>query len=78
MQALIDQQGGGFKLQPWDWQFYAEQVRKSEYDLDESQVRPYFDLGFNHLVFHAPGDGQAHFLELYGSQILPRIRKQWS
>ena len=44
MQALIDQQGGGFKLQPWDWQFYAEQVRKSEYDLDESQVRPYFEL----------------------------------
>ena len=42
------------------------------------QLRPYFDLGFNHLVFHAPGDGQAHFLELYGSQILPRVRKQWS
>ena len=44
MQKLIDQQGGGFKLQPWDWQFYAEQVRKAEYDLDESQVRPYFEL----------------------------------
>ena len=42
------------------------------------QLRPYLDLGFSHLVFHAPGDGQAHFLELYGSQILPRIRKQWS
>ena len=44
MQELIDRQGGGFKLQPWDWQFYAEQVRKAEYDLDESQVRPYFEL----------------------------------
>ena len=42
------------------------------------QLRPYLELGFNHLVFHAPGDGQARFLELYGSQILPRIRKQWS
>lgn len=41
------------------------------------QLRPYLDLGFNHLVFHAPGDGQARFLELYGSQILPRIRKEW-
>ena len=44
MQKLIDQQGGGFKLQPWDWQYYAEQVRKAEYDHDESQVRPYFEL----------------------------------
>jgi peptidyl-dipeptidase Dcp len=44
MQALIDQQGGGFKLQPWDWQYYAEQVRKAEYDLDESQIKPYFEL----------------------------------
>jgi peptidyl-dipeptidase Dcp len=31
-------------LQPWDWQYYAEQVRKKEYDLDESQVRPYFEI----------------------------------
>lgn len=48
-------------------------------DPDEhiEQLRPYIDLGFNHLVFHAPGDGQARFLELYGSQILPRIRKEW-
>ena len=41
------------------------------------QLRPYIELGFNHLVFHAPGDDQARFIELYGSQILPRIRKQW-
>ena len=32
MQALIDKQGGGFKLAPWDWQYYAEQVRKAQYD----------------------------------------------
>jgi len=44
MQQLIDKEGGGFKLQPWDWQYYAEQVRKAEYDIDESQVRPYFEL----------------------------------
>jgi len=44
MQALIDAQHGGFKLQPWDWQYYAEQVRKAKYALDESQTKPYFQL----------------------------------
>jgi coenzyme F420-dependent glucose-6-phosphate dehydrogenase len=41
------------------------------------QLRPYVELGFDHLVFHAPGDDQARFLKLYGSQILPRIRERW-
>lgn len=31
-------------LQPWDWEYYAEKVRKAEYDIDESEVRPYFEL----------------------------------
>jgi peptidyl-dipeptidase Dcp len=49
MQKLIDEQeksapGGPFKLQPWDWAFYAEQVRKAQYAYDESQVRPYLEL----------------------------------
>ena len=44
MQALIDHEKGTFKLEPWDWQYYAEQVRKSEYDLNESVIRPYFEL----------------------------------
>ncbi|MEJ2218071.1 MAG: peptidyl-dipeptidase Dcp [Gemmatimonadota bacterium] len=44
MQKLIDQQGGHFQLQAWDWQYYAEQVRKAKYDLDDSQIRPYFEL----------------------------------
>jgi coenzyme F420-dependent glucose-6-phosphate dehydrogenase len=48
-------------------------------DPDEhlEQLRPYLELGFNHLVFHAPGNDQAAFIELYGSQILPRIRSAW-
>ncbi len=33
-----------FKLQPWDWEHYAEQVRKAKYDLDENQIKPYFEL----------------------------------
>jgi len=44
IQQVIDKQGGGFRLQPWDWDLYAEQVRKAKYDLDESQVKPYFEL----------------------------------
>jgi coenzyme F420-dependent glucose-6-phosphate dehydrogenase len=48
-------------------------------DPDEhlEQLQPYLDLGFNHLVFHAPGNDQVRFLELYGAQILPRIRARW-
>jgi coenzyme F420-dependent glucose-6-phosphate dehydrogenase len=37
-------------------------------------IRPYFDLGFRHLVFHAPGPDQKRFLRLYGEQVLPRLR----
>jgi peptidyl-dipeptidase Dcp len=44
IQELIDAQNGGFKLEPWDWDFYSEQVRKAKYDLDESQIKPYFEL----------------------------------
>ncbi|MDE1965143.1 MAG: peptidyl-dipeptidase Dcp [Xanthomonadaceae bacterium] len=44
IQAVIDQQKGGFKLQAWDWEHYAEQVRKAKYDLDENQIKPYFEL----------------------------------
>jgi len=44
MQAVIDQQKGGFKLAASDWDFYAEQVRKAEFDLDESQIKPYFEM----------------------------------
>ncbi len=44
IQAVIDAQQGGFQLQPWDWNFYAEQVRRAKYDLDESQVKPYFEI----------------------------------
>ena len=44
IQAVIDAQKGGFQLQPWDWEFYAEQVRKARYNLDDSQIKPYFEL----------------------------------
>ena len=44
IQKLIDAQKGGFKLEPWDWNFYAEQVRKEKYDLDENEIKPYFEV----------------------------------
>jgi peptidyl-dipeptidase Dcp len=61
IQAVVDSQKGGFKLQPYDWNFYAEQVRKAKYDLDESEERPYFEMNkvLEDGVFYA-----AH--ELYG------------
>ncbi|MGD0345626.1 MAG: peptidyl-dipeptidase Dcp [Terracidiphilus sp.] len=61
IQALIDTQNGGFKVEPWDWEFYSEQVRKAKYDLDQSEIKPYFELNsvLENGVFYA-----AH--ELYG------------
>ena len=44
MQKMIDEEGGGFKLESWDWWYYAERVKKAKYDLDEEMLRPYFKL----------------------------------
>jgi peptidyl-dipeptidase Dcp len=49
IQKLIDAQAAAravpsFQLQPWDWSFYAEQVRKAHYDFDQAQVAPYLEL----------------------------------
>lgn len=61
IQALIDAQKGGLTIQPYDWDFYAEQVRKARYDLNEAEVKPYFELNnvLENGVFYA-----AH--QLYG------------
>jgi len=42
------------------------------------KIRPYVELGFRHLVFHAPGPDQARFLKLYGEQVLPRLRRAFA
>jgi peptidyl-dipeptidase Dcp len=61
IQALIDSGHGGFTVEPSDWEFYAEQVRKAKFDYDQAQVKPYFELNnvLEKGVFYA-----AH--ELYG------------
>ncbi|HKJ78121.1 MAG TPA: M3 family metallopeptidase [Prolixibacteraceae bacterium] len=44
MQAIIDKEGGDFKMQSWDWWYYIEKLRKQKFDLDESEVKEYFSL----------------------------------
>jgi len=44
MQKIIEAEGGTFKLAPHDWWYYAEKLRKAKYDLDDSELRPYFSL----------------------------------
>jgi peptidyl-dipeptidase Dcp len=44
LQKLMDAEGKGEKLEPWDWWYYSEKLRKAKYDLDEEMLRPYFKL----------------------------------
>ncbi|MFE8583741.1 M3 family metallopeptidase [Sphingomonas sp. NCPPB 2930] len=61
LQARIKATGGDFELKPWDWDFYSEQVRKAKYDLNQDELKPYFEINkvLTDGVFYA-----AH--ELYG------------
>ena len=67
LQAMIERDGERFALEPWDWQRYAERVRKAEYDLDESEIKPYFALDrvVRDGVFFAAN-------QLYGIRFEPR------
>ncbi len=44
LQDLISREGGNFALAAWDWRYYAEKLRKERYDLDETELMPYFQL----------------------------------
>lgn len=44
MQKMINDEGNNFELKSWDWWYYAEKIRKQKYDLDDSDLRPYFKL----------------------------------
>ncbi|HHT0106177.1 TPA: peptidyl-dipeptidase Dcp, partial [Raoultella planticola] len=44
IQQLIDSEGGGFKVEAWDWLYYGEQVRRATFAIDEAQLKPYFSL----------------------------------
>jgi peptidyl-dipeptidase Dcp len=44
LQAIVDAEGGDFRIAPWDWRYYAEKVRRARYALDEAELKPYFQL----------------------------------
>lgn len=77
IQELIDKQGGGFKLQPWDWNYYSEQVRKAKYDLNDDEIKPYFELNnvLENGVFYAASQlygltfKERHDLPVYQSDV---------
>jgi len=52
-------------------------IVSSDPDEQVEKIGYYVGLGFNHLVFHAPGPDQARFLDLYGKEVLPRLRKRF-
>jgi peptidyl-dipeptidase Dcp len=45
MQAIADREGRGLRVEPWDYRYYAEKVRKAKYDIDEGEVKPYLEIG---------------------------------
>ena len=67
IQQMIDQEKAGFQLAAYDWDVYAEKVRKARYDFDESQLKPYFELQsvLHNGVFFAAS-------KLYGLSFTPR------
>ena len=44
MQKMVDEEGENFKIQPWDYRYYAEKVRKAKYDLDQNEIKQYLQL----------------------------------
>ncbi|MBI5920233.1 MAG: M3 family metallopeptidase [Betaproteobacteria bacterium] len=67
MQEIVDAEGGGFQLAAYDWDFYAEKVRKARYAFDETQLRPYLELDsvLHNGVFYAAS-------QLYGISLRQR------
>jgi peptidyl-dipeptidase Dcp len=67
IRQLMESEKGGSDLQPWDWDFYAKQVRKARFDIDEAQVKPYFEVNnvLENGVFYAAN-------QLYGLNFTER------
>lgn len=67
IQQMIEAKGGDFELQPWDWAYYADFVRKEQYSIDEAQVKEYFE--FERVL----NDGVFYTMErLFGVKFTPR------
>ncbi len=66
MQAIIDREGGNFKLASWDWWYYSEKLRKEKFDLDEAEIKPYFSFeNAQKGIFYVAN-------KLYGLKFVPR------
>jgi len=77
MQAIADKEGKGVKIEPWDYRFYAEKVRKEKYDLDMNEVKPYLQLDkLREGMFWAAGQLYGYqFQEIHGMPtVTPDIR----
>lgn len=65
MQAVADAEGAGLKIEPWDYRYYAEKVRKQKYDLDSDEVKQYLQLeNLRKAMFYVAG-------ELFGFEFTP-------
>jgi len=65
MQAIADGEGAGITIEPWDYRYYAEKVRRAKYDLDSNEVRAYLQLDrLREAMFYVAG-------ELFGFQFTP-------
>ena len=66
LQEIVRKEGGRFAIEPWDWWYYAERVRKARYDLDDQALRPYFEID-------KVRDGAFYVAnKLYGITFVPR------
>lgn len=66
MQKVIDQEGGKFQLASWDWWYYSDKVKKAKYDLDEEELKPYFEIN------NVRDGAFALATNLYGIKFIPR------
>jgi len=74
LQTLIDKEDGDFKLEPWDWWYYTEKLKKAKFDLDEEMLKPYFKLeNVIEGVFYVTN--QLFGLEFIERQDIPKYHK---
>ncbi|HEY0047239.1 MAG TPA: M3 family metallopeptidase [Flavobacterium sp.] len=79
MQKIVDAEGGKFKIEPWDYRYYAEKVRKSRYDLDQSEVKEYLQLDkLREGMFWVAGEMfNMNFIPMQGVQVFHPDVKVW-
>ncbi len=65
IQAQIDKDGRHFQLEPYDWNYYAEQIRKAKYHVDDNEIRPYFELNdvLQNGLFYAANQTLRHHVQ---------------